>query len=83
MPDIVGDEFLQSYPPLVSEVVLSDVPDGSHQALHILNQDVIPSNQHFLLRGLRGRGLFCSLRGLWLLLLAYGCLGPTAVVEVI
>ena len=79
----MGDEFLQSNPPLVSEVFLSDVPDCRHQALYILNQYVIPRYQHLLLWCLRCRRLFCSLRYLRLLLLAYGRLGPTTVVKVI
>lgn len=83
MPHVVGDEFLQSHPPLVGEVFLSDVPDGRHQALDILNQDVIPRYQHLLLRGLWRRRLLCGLRCLRLLLLAYGRLRAASVVEVI
>ena len=49
----MSDEFLKGMSPMISEVLLSDIADCSHQSLDIFDKNVITSNQDLLLRGLR------------------------------
>jgi len=49
MPYVVGDELLQLCLPSRLKVRVIDILDLLHESVHVLNQDIIPSNEHSLL----------------------------------
>jgi len=63
MPDIVSDELLNGLLPLVLEhVFFTHHLQLVHEAVNVLYENVISSDQHFLLLGLR-LGLFLGILG--------------------
>ena len=53
MPHVVSDELFDGFLPLVLQVVLiSHQLELTHESVYVLNEDVVPCDQHFLLLAL-------------------------------
>ena len=49
MPDVVCDKFLNLILPRSFQIIVVDIFDLVHKALHILNKDIIACDKHTLL----------------------------------